>query len=81
MKQAKDEAAREVSAFRQELEARYAASVDADASENASSVDRMRAESDAQIDQVNRSMVANRQRVLDMLLTKVKAVEGGVGQA
>ncbi len=76
MKQAKDEAAREVAAFKQELEAQYAESVDADASENASSVERMRSESDAEITQVTQSMVANKQQVLDMLLTQVKTVGG-----
>lgn len=76
MKQAKDEAAREVAAFKQELEAQYAESVDADASENASSVERMRSESDAEITQVTQSMVANKQHVLDMLLTQVKTVGG-----
>jgi vacuolar-type H+-ATPase subunit H len=76
LKQAKDEAAREVAAFKQELEAQYAESVDADASENASSVERMRSESDAEITQVTQSMVANKQQVLDMLLTQVKTVGG-----
>lgn len=76
MKQAKDEAAREVAAFKQELEAQYAESVDADASENASSMERMRSESDAEITQVTQSMVANKQQVLDMLLTQVKTVGG-----
>lgn len=76
MKQAKDEAAREVAAFKQELEAQYVESVDADASENASSVERMRSESDAEITQVTQSMVANKQQVLDMLLTQVKTVGG-----
>lgn len=64
--------------FKQELEAQYAESVDADASENASSVERLREESDAEISQVSQSMVANKQRVLDMLLTQVKTVGGGV---
>jgi vacuolar-type H+-ATPase subunit H len=76
LKQAKDEAAREVAAFKQELEAQYVESVDADASENASSVERMRSESDAEITQVTQSMVANKQQVLDMLLTQVKTVGG-----
>jgi len=78
LKQAKEEAAREVAMFKQELEAQYAESVDADASENASSVERLREESDAEISQVSQSMVANKQRVLDMLLTQVKTVGGGV---
>ncbi len=64
--------------YKQELEAQYAESVDADASENASSVERLREESDAEISQVSQSMVANKQRVLDMLLTQVKTVGGGV---
>lgn len=71
MKQAKDEAAREVAAFKQELEAQYVALIDADASENATTVDKMRAESDAEIAKVTQSMSANKQRVLDMLLTQV----------
>jgi V-type H+-transporting ATPase subunit G len=78
LKQAKEEAAREVAMYKQELEAQYAESVDADASENASSVERLREESDAEISQVSQSMVANKQRVLDMLLTQVKTVGGGV---
>ena len=65
-----------MAAFKQELEAQYAESVDADASENASSVERMRSESDAEITQVTQSMVANKQHVLDMLLTQVKTVGG-----
>ncbi len=65
-----------MAAFKQELEAQYAESVDADASENASSVERMRSESDAEITQVTQSMVANKQQVLDMLLTQVKTVGG-----
>ena len=62
-------------AFKQELEAQYAASMDADASENATTVDKLRAESDAEIAKVTRSMGVNKQRVLDMLLTQVKTVK------
>ena len=62
-------------AFKQELEAQYAASMDADASENATTVDKLRAESDAEISKVTRSMGVNKQRVLDMLLTQVKTVK------
>ena len=62
-------------AFKQELEAQYVASMDADASENATTVDKLRAESDAEISKVTRSMGVNKQRVLDMLLTQVKTVK------
>jgi K+-transporting ATPase c subunit len=74
LKQAKDEAAREVAAFKEELEAQYAASIDADVSENAAAVDKMRVASDAEIAKVAQSMNANKQRVLDLLLTQVKTV-------
>jgi hypothetical protein len=49
--------------------------MDADASENATTVDKLRAESDAEIAKVTRSMGVNKQRVLDMLLTQVKTVK------
>ena len=77
LKQAKDEAAREVAMFKAELEARYAESIEADATDNEQVVAALRAESDAEISTVTQSMDANKARVLELLLTQVKTVGAG----
>lgn len=74
LKQAKEEATREVQAYKREKDAEYARSMESDVSDNKSLVEKLQKESDEQIARVQQSLVANKGAVLDLLLSQVKSV-------
>lgn len=74
LKQAKDEAAREVMAYKQEKDAEYARSMESDVTDNKSLVDKLQRESDEEISRVQQSLAANKGAVLNILLSQVKSV-------
>lgn len=74
LKQAKEEAAREVQAYKHQKDAEYERSMQSDVTDNKSLVEKLHKESEEHIARVQQSLVANKGAVLDLLLTQVKTV-------
>jgi len=74
LKQAKEEAAREVQAYKQEKDAEYARTMESDVTDNKSLVEKLEKESEEHIARVQQSLVANKGAVLELLLSQVKTV-------
>lgn len=74
MRQAKEEAAREVSAYKKEKEDEFNKSIEYDANESQSAKSNMQKETDELVNKVHASTKANKNIVLDLLLKQVKTV-------
>ena len=74
LKQAKEEAAREVKAYKHEKDAEYERSIQSDVTDNKSLVEKLHKESEEHIAKVQQSLIANKGAVLDLLLAQVKSV-------
>jgi hypothetical protein len=74
LRQAKEEAAKEVLAYKKEKEDEFNKSVEYDANESQSSKTSMQKETEELVTKVHESTRANKNTVLDLLLQQVKTV-------
>lgn len=75
MKQAKDEAEREVAAYKAEREAEFKRKLADDSTSNQENVARLEAESERAIASIHGSVDSKKEQVLSLLLGQVQAVE------
>ena len=74
MRQAKDEAAKEVLMYKQEKEEEFAKSVESDAASGKSTAEALARDAEEQIAGATRNVSVNKGSVLELLLSQVKTV-------
>jgi V-type H+-transporting ATPase subunit G len=74
LRQAKDEAAKEVLMYKQEKDEEFAKSVESDAVSGKSTAEALARDAEEQIAGATRNVSVNKNRVLDLLLSDVKTV-------
>ncbi len=75
LKQAKDEAEKEVAAYKAEREAEFRQKVAEDTTSNRENVERLEAESERAIAEIRTNVNAKKEQVLSLLLGQVQAVK------
>lgn len=75
LKQAKEEAERDVLAYKKEREEEFSRKIANDSSNNQENAARMQAESEKSVEAIQKSIASKKEEVLKMLLSQVETVE------
>jgi len=75
LKEAKEEAERDVAAYKKEREEEFSKKIADDSSSNKENASRMHAESEKAVEAIQKSIASKKEEVLKMLLSQVETVE------